>query len=140
MVQYNKQYPIPRPDVNEDTIDYWKLLQETRQLHVQKCKNCGTYSHPPRPVCHQCRHYQLEWVPTSGKGTVYSFVIYYRSVHPGFEVPYGVVLVELVEGVRIISNMVDCKPEEIYIGMPVELVVDQVWEDLALPKFKRRNT
>jgi uncharacterized protein len=138
MVQYNTKYPTPRPDVNEDTIEYWKLLQETKQLHVQKCKNCGTYSHPPRPVCHHCRQFALEWVPTSGKGTVYSYVIYHRSVHPGFEVPYDVVLVELEEGVRIVSNMVDCETDEIYIGMPVELVVDQVFEDLALPKFKRQ--
>ncbi|SEN04387.1 hypothetical protein SAMN05192533_108148 [Mesobacillus persicus] len=139
MVQYTGKFPIPRPDVNEDTIEYWQLLQETKQLHVQKCKNCGTYSHPPRPICHHCRQYQLEWVPMSGKGTVYSYVIYHRSVHPGFEVPYEVVLVELEEGVRIISNMVDCEPDEVYIGMPVEVVVDQVFEDIALPKFKRRE-
>lgn len=140
MVRYNEKYPIPRPDVNEDTIEYWNLLQKTKQLHVQKCKNCGTYSHPPRPVCHHCRKFELEWVQMTGKGTVYSYVIYHRSVHPGFEVPYEVVLVELEEGVRIVSNMVDCEPEDIYIGMPVEVVVDQVFEDIALPKFKRRNT
>lgn len=140
MVQYNKKYPTPKPDVNEDTIEYWRLLQETKQLHVQKCKNCGTYSHPPRPVCHNCRQFTLELVPTAGKGTVYSYVVYHRSVHPGFEVPYDVILVELEEGVRIVSNMVDCEPDAIYIGMPVELVIEQVFEDVALPKFKRQNT
>lgn len=136
MVTYNKKYRTPKPIMNEDTEKFWQLLQETRKLHVQQCKNCKTYSHPPRPVCHNCRKYELEWVPTSGKGTIYSYVIYHRPVHPGFEVPYEVVLVELEEGVRIISNMVDCEPNEVYIGMPVELVVDQVFEDIALPKFR----
>lgn len=136
MVQYNKEYPTPKPQMNEDTKGFWKHLQEKRKLHVQQCKSCKTYSHPPRPVCHHCRKFELEWVPVTGKGVIYSFVVYHRSVHPGFIVPYEVVLVELEEGVRIVSNMVDCGPENIEIGMPVELVVDQVFEDIALPKFK----
>lgn len=138
MVKYNKEYPTPRPLVDEDTIEFWTKLHETKQLHVQKCKNCGSYSHPPRPVCHSCRQFELEWVPVSGKGRVYSYVIYHRSVHPGFEVPYEVILVELEEGVRIVSNMVDCDPEDVSIGMPVEFVPDEdVFEDITLPKFKR---
>lgn len=140
MVQYNTAYRVPMPNVNEDTIDYWKLLKDTKQLHVQKCRNCGTYSHPPRPVCHNCRKFELEWVPVTGNGVIYSYVVYHRSVHPVFEVPYDVVLVELEEGVRIISNMVNCKPDDIYIGMPVELVVEDIDENLALPKFKPQTT
>ncbi|MFA8439174.1 Zn-ribbon domain-containing OB-fold protein [Pueribacillus sp. YX66] len=138
MVKYNKEYPTPRPLVDEDTIEFWTKLHETKQLHVQQCKNCNTYSHPPRPVCHNCRQFELEWVPVSGKGKIYSYVIYHRSVHPGFEVPYEVILVELEEGIRIVSNMVDCGPEDISIGMPVEFVPDDdVFEDITLPKFKR---
>lgn len=139
MVKYNEEYPIPRPTVNEDTIGFWTKLQETKKLHVQQCQSCGSYSHPPRPVCHKCRKFDLEWVPVSGKGVVYSFVVYHRSAHPGFKVPYEVVLVELEEGVRIVSNMIDCDPEDVEIGMPVEFVADQVYEDITLPKFKRAD-
>src|SRR5699024_11587194 len=101
MVQYNNEYQTPRPSVNEDTIEFWEKMHETKQLHVQKCKNCSTYSHPPRPVCHECREFELEFVPISGKGEIYSFVTYHRSVHPGFVAPYEVVLVDMEEvGVR----------------------------------------
>ena len=95
--------------------------------------------HPPRPVCHKCQTFNTEFVPVSGKGTIYSYVVYHRSTYPSFKVPYEVVLVELEEGVRIVSNMKDCEPHEIYIGMPVEAVVDQVFEDIALPKFIKRD-
>jgi|SRR5699024_2311404 len=140
MVQYNNEYQTPRPSVNEDTIEFWEKMHETKQLHVQKCKNCSTYSHPPRPVCHECREFELEFVPISGKGEIYSFVTYHRSVHPGFVAPYEVVLVDMEEGgVRIIANMIDCKPDDVYIGMPVEFVADPVFEDLSLAKFKRRE-
>lgn len=140
MVRYNPEVPTPKPMMNEDTKEFWDKLQETKQLHFQRCSNCQTYMHPPGPVCRECHTLDREWVPAQGKGTVYSYVIYHRPVHPGFEVPYEVVLVEMEEGVRLVANMIDCEPDEVYIGMPVEVVVDQVFEDIALPKFKRQNT
>ncbi|MCH6267279.1 Zn-ribbon domain-containing OB-fold protein [Neobacillus citreus] len=140
MVRYNPEAKILKPQMNEDTKDYWALLQETKKLHLQRCKHCQSYMHPPRPVCHKCRKFDMEWVPADGKGTIYSYVVYQRSTFPTFKVPYEVVLVELEEGVRIVSNMIDCEPDELFIGMPVEVVVDQVTPELALPKFKRRNT
>ena len=73
----------------------------------------------------------------SGKGTVYSWVTYRESPHPAFRAPYSVVLVEMEEGVRLVSNMVDARPEEISIGMPVEVVFDDVAEGLTLPKFRK---
>ena len=140
MVQYNEGFAPPRPMVDADSMPFWKVMQETKQLHFQRCAECKELMHPPRPVCHKCHSFNLEWVPAKGKGKIYSYVVYHRPVHPAFKVPYEVVLVELDEGVRIVSNMIDCDPDEIYIGMPVEVVIDQVFEDLALPKFKRQNT
>ena len=139
MVRYGTEIESPRPMVDPDSIEFWKKLQETKQLHIQRCKDCETYMHPPRPVCHKCQTFNTEFVPVSGKGTIYSYVVYHRSTYPSFKVPYEVVLVELEEGVRIVSNMKDCEPHEIYIGMPVEAVVDQVFEDIALPKFIKRD-
>jgi uncharacterized OB-fold protein len=68
---------------------------------------------------------------------VHSWVTYRESPHPAFKAPYSVVLVELEEGVRLISNMIDTGPEEISIGMPVEVVFDDVAEELTLPKFRK---
>jgi uncharacterized OB-fold protein len=69
--------------------------------------------------------------------TVYSWVTYQESPHPGFKAPYSVVLLEMEEGVRLVSNMVDIKPEEISIGMPVEVVFEDIAEGLTLPKFRK---
>ena len=88
-------------------------------------------------MCPHCRALETEWVPSKGKGTVYSWVVYRESPHPGFKAPYAVVLVELEEGVRLVSNLVDVAPEEVSIGMPVEVVFDQVSEEVVLPKFRK---
>jgi hypothetical protein len=77
-----------------------------------------------------------EWVRVSGKGKVFSWTVTARAFYPGFEVPYAVVIIELDEGVRMVSNVVDCKPEDLYIGMPVEVVFEDVTKEITLPKFK----
>jgi hypothetical protein len=77
-----------------------------------------------------------DWVKLSGKGKVYSWTTVTHPVHPAFEVPYAVVIVELDEGVRLVSNIVDCKPEDLYIGMPVEVIFEDVTEEVTLPKFR----
>jgi hypothetical protein len=76
-------------------------------------------------------------VPVAGHGTIHSWVTYDESPHPAFEAPYSVILVELDEGVRLVSNPVDIAPEELEIGMPVEVVFEDVTDDFALYKFKR---
>src|SRR5690625_1720239 len=140
MVRYKKKELIPKPAMSEDTEPFCTLLNEKKQLHFQRCEHCKAYMHPPRPVCHNCHKFDMEWVPSTGRGFIYSYVVYRRPTYPAFEVPYECILVELEEGVRIVSNMMDCEPDEIYIGMPVEVVIDQVFDDVALPKFKRQDT
>ena len=88
-------------------------------------------------MCPKCQSIEQEWIPAAGKGKVYSWVTYQESPHPAFKAPYTVVLVELDEGVRIVSNMVDVKPDELQIDMPVEVTFDKVAEDITLPKFKK---
>jgi len=81
----------------------------------------------------------MEWVESSGKGRIYSWVVFEKEVHPAYKVPYEVVLVEMEkeEGVRIISNMEGTEPHEVQIGMPVELVWHEVTDEWTLPFFKR---
>ncbi len=137
MVQYTG-IGTPKPNMNEDTEMFWHKLRETKKLHFQQCCKCGTVLHPPRPICYNCHSFDLEWVEAPTKGTIYSYVVYHRSVHPGFQTPYEVVLVELENGARIVGNMLEATPDELAIGMPVEVVIDdQVYEDLSLIKFKK---
>ncbi|UCG82173.1 MAG: Zn-ribbon domain-containing OB-fold protein [Dehalococcoidia bacterium] len=139
-VQYNPEYPTPRPAqwgvLYRSSTGFWEGVKR-HELVIQKCKQCGTWLHPPRPMCPNCRSAEHDWVPSKGKGTVYSWVTYHESPHPGFKAPYSVVLVELEEGVRLISNLIDVLPDDIYIGMPVEVVFDDIAEDMTLPKFRR---
>jgi uncharacterized protein len=115
---------------------FWDGVKN-RKLVFQRCKECSTWVHPQRPTCPKCRSLEKEWVPSSGKGAVHSWVVYRDAPHPGFIAPHVVVRVELEEGVRIISNVAEVELDGIYIGMPVEVVFENVTEELALPKFKK---
>lgn len=133
---YDTEHPVPIPPIIWDNMGYWEGINR-HELVFQRCKECGTWRHPPRPVCPKCRSFEKEWAPSTGKGAVYSWVTYQESPHPGFKTPYSVVLLEMEEGVRLVSNMVDIKPEEISIGMPVEVVFEDIAEGLTLPKFRK---
>lgn len=139
-VEYNSEQRIPHPALwgvlYRSSGPFWESIKN-KKLSMQRCKGCGAWLNPPRPMCPKCRSTEQEWVAVKGKGTVYSHVTYQDSPHPAFKAPYSVVLVELEEGPRIISNMVDSKTEEITIGMPVEVVFEEVADDLTLPKFKK---
>ncbi|RLC67716.1 MAG: nucleic acid-binding protein [Chloroflexi bacterium] len=139
-MQYNPEHPIPRPALwgvlYRSSTGFWEGVKR-HELVLQRCKQCGTLLHPPRPMCPKCNSDEQEWVPSKGRGTIYSWVTYHKSPHPGFKPPYSVVLVELEEGARLVSNMVDVNPEEIYMGMPVDMVFEDIAEDLTLPKFRK---
>lgn len=133
---YDTEHPVPIPPIIWDNMGYWEGINR-HELVFQRCKECGAWRHPPRPVCPKCRSFEKEWAPSTGKGTVYSWVTYQESPHPGFKAPYSVVLLEMEEGVRLVSNIVDIKPEEVSIGMPVEVVFEDIAEGLTLPKFRK---
>jgi len=135
-VDYDAGHPIPAPTVHPDNQGFWDGVMR-QELVIQRCGSCGAWAHPPRPMCPECRSPKREWSRAKGKGTVVSFVTYRQSVHPGFKVPYSVVLVELEEGVRLVSNLQGVKPEEIRIGMPVEAVFERINEEVVLPKFRK---
>ena len=138
-VQYTDK-PIPHPALwgvlYRSSGPLWEGVKE-KKLLIQKCKGCGKLLHPPRPMCPACQSAEQEYVESSGKGKIHSFVTYNKSFHKGFKAPYSVVLVELEEGPRLISNTVDIKPEDIEIGMPVEITYEEIDETLTLYKFKK---
>ncbi len=127
-------HPIPGPDL--DSEPFWEGTKQHKLL-IQKCGDCGELRHPPQPACPSCHSLNSEWQEASGKGTVYSYVIQQHPTHPFFRnVPYNVVLVELEEGTRFVSNLVDVEPDQIEIGMPVEVFFDDVDPEATLPKFR----
>jgi 3-oxo-4,17-pregnadiene-20-carboxyl-CoA hydratase alpha subunit len=128
----------PRPAINSDTEFFWEGLKRG-ELLAQRCASCGALRHPPRPMCGACR--SLEWKEErlSGRGEVYSFVVHHYPEVPPFEVPYVVALIQLEEGVRIISNVIGVPPAEMHIGMPVEVSFEAVEDDLTLPLFSPRS-
>ncbi len=138
-IQYTDK-PIPHPALwsvlYRSSGTLWEGVKENKLL-IQKCKDCGKILHPPRPMCPACHSTEQEYVESSGKGTIYSFVTYNKSPHKAFKAPYSVILVELEEGPRVISNTVDIKPEDIEIGMPVEIAYEEIDENLTLYKFKK---
>jgi len=122
------------PTVTPDTQFFWDGLRAGRLL-VQRCDGCGVLRHPPRPMCPHCR--SLDWTPTesSGRGVVVSAVQPRHPQFPWFEDGYVVALVELDEGVRIVTNLVDAPDPSDPIGLRVAVRFTEVAGDLVLPLF-----
>jgi len=132
-VAYEK--PLPRP--NGDTGPFWEGCKE-HQLRFQRCSSCGHVRWPPSVICPICHSSNMEWIVASGKGRIYSFVVYHVAFHPTFQndIPYVTAIVELSEGPRILTNIVGCNPSELQCDMPVKVEWDDITDEFSLPKFK----
>jgi len=122
------------PAVTRDTQFFWDAVKQHRLL-IQRCTGCGTLRHPPRPMCPQCHALTWDTVEASGRGTVFSFVMPQHPQFPFMEYPYIVALVELEEGTRLVTNIVGTVPEEVDIGMPVQLTFEEFDGGVVLPQF-----
>ena len=131
--------PLPLPA--EEARPFFYALREGR-LVVQRCPSCGVLAHPPRALCAACRNTVFEWLPVSGEGEVYSYVVTHQAVHPAFagHTPLATVDVALAEGPRMVSNLVDVPPEQVAIDLAVEVVFEEVAPGVVLPLFRRRRT
>ncbi len=130
----------PLPSIDEDMEPFWKALKR-HEFRLFRCKRCGAWYWPPA----YCRYHDnepfygnLEWTLASGRGKVFAFNIHYRAFHPGFQkdVPYVYALIDLEEGPMFGSNIIGCAPEAVKIGMPVEVVYEDVGDQFTLPRFK----
>ena len=109
---------------------------ERRQLLVQRCRACGQLRHPPRPWCPSCRDPLWDPLEVSGLGEVYSFVIP-RKPSPAAMLPFPIVaLVALTEGVRMVANLVGIEPEDVRIGLRVQLEFAETGDGFLLPLFR----
>ena len=122
------------PSMTADSQFFWDGVKDHRLL-IQRCRSCAQLRHPPRPMCPHCHSLDRDAVEASGRGTVYSFVMPRHPQFPFFDDDYIVGLVELEEGTRLVSNLVDVWPEEARIGMAVVVRFDEFDGGVVLPVF-----
>lgn len=124
-----------KPPRGHDNAWWWDMAAEGR-LGIQRCKGCRALRHPPRPMCGECHSTEWEAVAASGRGTICSFTVLTHPRFPGYEYPLVIVLVDLEEGTRIVSQLVDCEPESVDFGLPVEMRIQQDPDGFKLPVFR----
>ena len=127
------QIPLPRPTAL--SRPHWDGCRKG-VLRVQHCRACGAHIFIPQPICTQCQGDDLEWIESSGLGTVYSYTIVHRPPRPDFEVPYVVAIIELAEGWYMLSNLVDCAVQDVEVGMAVSVAFQPMSEEITLPMFR----
>ena len=125
------------PVVTPETAPYWDGCRE-HELRLQRCDSCGRHQFYPRIICSACMADDLQWVPVSGAGQVVSFTIVRRAVSEAYspEVPYVVALIQLAEGPTMMSNVVECDPESVVVGMSVSVLFEDWSEQISIPKFR----
>ena len=130
-------YEKPLPQPNADDRPFWEGCK-AHELRFQKCRACGLIRWPPSPVCPECYGTATEWILSKGVGKVYTYAVYHRAYHPGFqkELPYVTAVIALEEGPHFLSNIIDCKPDDIACDMEVEVIWEDISEEFSIPKFK----
>ena len=123
------------PTVSSDTEFFWAGLKN-HELLIQRCAQCHELRQPPRPMCPHCMSLEWDTIASTGRGTVYSYVMPQYPALPFMEYPYIVVLVELEEGVRLVSNLIDIEPADVEVGAPVEVCFKEFDGDLVLHQFR----
>jgi uncharacterized protein len=133
MVDHSK---IPAPVPTPETAHFWDGTR-TGELRLQRCDDCAEVYFPPRPFCPACACRQVSVFVASGKATLYTYVINHRP-HPAFDGPYSIAVVELEEGPRMMTNIINVaqEPEALVLDMPVEVTFQALNEDISIPYFQ----
>lgn len=127
--------PAPAPSVSPETERFWEATADDTLL-VRRCTDCGAVHHPPRAICPDCHSEDTEWAEASGRGTVYTYSVVRQNWGPfGEATPYVFAYVELAEGPRLLTNVVDADIDTLEIGQAVKAVFDATGEGPKLPRF-----
>lgn len=124
-----------KPPMGHDNAWWWDMAAEGK-LAIQRCKSCDTLRHPPVPACPDCHSFEWDAVESTGKGTICSYTILTHPKFPGYTYPLVIVLVDLEEGTRITSQLIDCEPQAADFGLPVEMVMQEDPDGFKLPVFR----
>jgi uncharacterized OB-fold protein len=132
-----REYRKPLPVVSPESQLFWEVCRR-HELVIQRCDQCRSFVFPPRVICSECLGTALRWTKVTGRGRVFTYAVYHRVYHEAFaqDIPYVVAIVELEEGVRLLSNIVGCPPDQVHCEMPVEVVFEDVTETVTLFKFR----
>ncbi|MCW2636814.1 MAG: hypothetical protein JWQ99_3181 [Blastococcus sp.] len=128
------------PQPTPESQPFWDGCAR-HELVVQRCSSCERFSFPPTNRCQHCWSDDVVWTPVSGRGEVFTFTVYRRAYAAELadQLPYVVGIVELDEGPRLITNIVGCEPSRVRVGMPVDVVFDDVADGVALHAFRPRE-
>ena len=132
-------YKKPLPKIDEESKGFWEACRR-HEFALQRCRNCGELRYYPRAVCPECMSGEVEWIVASGRGEVYTFTATHQNQMPGFreDLPYVLAYVKLDEGLLVLTNVVECPVDRVRIGMPVEVVFEDVNDEIAIPRFRPR--
>jgi uncharacterized OB-fold protein len=134
MPDYRGPLPVPTPE----TRPFWEAARR-HELCLQRCRTCGRHVFYPRVACPHCFGRDLEWQRVSGRGTLHTFTVVHRGQREfPLPTPYVIAVVELDEGPRLMTNLVGIAADaaKVHIGMPVEVVFEDVSAEIALPRFR----
>ncbi len=125
-----------RPQPTPETQHFWDGTR-VAELRLQRCDTCAKVYFPPRPFCPSCASRAVTVFPATGKAILYSYVIHHRPV-PGFTPPYAIAVVQLAEGPRMMTNIIDCPqtPEALELDMPLEVAFRKLDDGITLPMFR----
>jgi uncharacterized OB-fold protein len=129
---------VLRPVISHDTAFFWEGTA-AGELRIQHCPACGRLRHPPGPMCPACGADKQDYVVATGRGTVFSYVVHHAPKVPGKTLPFVVALIELDEGVRMLGELVDVDPAAVSVGIPVELALTRIDDELTLPFWRPRG-
>ncbi len=134
----NSDYKKPLPALEGLTQEFYGFCREG-ELRFQRCASCQAWRHVPREMCAQCGSMDWSWEASSGRGKLFTWTVAARPLHAAFadDAPYAPAVVELDEGVRLVTEIVNCKPVDLEIDAPVEVIFDAVTPEITLPKFRR---
>lgn len=130
-------YVKPLPSLNDSNRPFWNAARDER-LCMQRCKSCLHVRFPISHVCPRCLSYEFEWHDLSGRGVIYSYIVYHQVYNQAFkkDVPYNVALIQLAEGPRMYSNIVGVANDVPKVGDAVEVAFERITPDITLPRFK----
>ena len=131
------EYKKPLPEIQPFTKAFWEGTKNNKLL-IQTCNDCDTRIFFPRRQCPKCWSNNLDWIEASGKATIYAFSVTYEGVEAAFREDLPIVLawVDLPEGIRMQTNIIDCDPATVEIGQDVEVVFQGVTDEITLPYFR----
>ena len=126
----------PRPQPTPETQHFWDGTR-AGEIRLQRCDACAHTYFPPRPFCPACGGRKVSVFKASGRAWLYSYVIHHRPV-PGFTPPYAIAVVQLEEGPRMMTNIVECPqtPEALQLDMALEPAFERIDDEITLPLFR----